>query len=338
MVSNFYSEHLYITYIIYIKYITLLFGFNFNRLFMFEVKMGRKLVKQGKDALTISLPRKWLNKYNLNAGDELELEEKDNHIILSSKKTEFKKRCNLNISNCSDKIIYTMLNALYIRGEDEIEIKYSSSFELSIIKRSLINLVGFVVVKETDNICSIKDMGGTLAEDIDEIIKRIFVLINIFIDDAKKDIESGLSFDIDSIIMRDSDVNKLVLLSLRTLNKKTLDSKEYTQSLFSLLNYLENVSDEIARLWKISIKYKIDKENSIIKNIDIAKKAIDLIFEIYYRFSKDSCNKLIDLRNSSRNLLDDEFNSLNDLKFIYHINQICERCVDMMQSTFLVKL
>jgi len=40
--------------------------------------MKRKLVKQGGTALTVSLPAKWAKKYDLKAGDEIDLVEEGN--------------------------------------------------------------------------------------------------------------------------------------------------------------------------------------------------------------------------------------------------------------------
>ena len=43
--------------------------------------MKRKLVKQGPATLMVSLPVKWLQSQNLNKGDEVDIEVKDNKIV-----------------------------------------------------------------------------------------------------------------------------------------------------------------------------------------------------------------------------------------------------------------
>ena len=46
--------------------------------------MKRKIVQHGSSSLTVSIPYKWIQKYNLNKGDEINIEENGNSLILSS--------------------------------------------------------------------------------------------------------------------------------------------------------------------------------------------------------------------------------------------------------------
>ncbi|MBI2136461.1 AbrB/MazE/SpoVT family DNA-binding domain-containing protein, partial [Candidatus Woesearchaeota archaeon] len=44
--------------------------------------MKRKLVQHGNTSLTVSLPKKWTDKFNLKKGDEIEIVEKDDKLFL----------------------------------------------------------------------------------------------------------------------------------------------------------------------------------------------------------------------------------------------------------------
>ena len=58
--------------------------------------MRRKLVKQGVNALTVTLPAKWIEKKGLKAGDEIDVVEEENKIeIYSDTLKEVKKKNNL---------------------------------------------------------------------------------------------------------------------------------------------------------------------------------------------------------------------------------------------------
>ncbi len=46
--------------------------------------MKRKIIKQGNDTLTITLPRMWCDKFGVKAGDEVNVEENDNSLIWNS--------------------------------------------------------------------------------------------------------------------------------------------------------------------------------------------------------------------------------------------------------------
>jgi antitoxin component of MazEF toxin-antitoxin module len=45
--------------------------------------MERKLVKQGRDALTLTLPAKWLKQKGLKQGDSVFIEQHDNFLKLN---------------------------------------------------------------------------------------------------------------------------------------------------------------------------------------------------------------------------------------------------------------
>jgi len=44
--------------------------------------MKRKIIKQGHNTLTITLPSEWVKKLNLNAGDEIEVYERDSGLVI----------------------------------------------------------------------------------------------------------------------------------------------------------------------------------------------------------------------------------------------------------------
>ena len=78
--------------------------------------MKRKLVKLGESTIMISLPQKWINKFNLKKGDEIELEEKDNMIeITTDLKTEIKEK-EIELNGMDPYSVKRYLSALYKTG------------------------------------------------------------------------------------------------------------------------------------------------------------------------------------------------------------------------------
>ncbi|MFA6088331.1 MAG: AbrB/MazE/SpoVT family DNA-binding domain-containing protein [Candidatus Woesearchaeota archaeon] len=300
--------------------------------------MGRKLVKQGKDALTISLPRKWLDKFNLKQGDELEVSEEDNRIVFYTKEHIAKKKSTLDVSGFNYKTIYNLLNFSYIKGYDEIVVKFEKENELESVKYFIPNLIGFAIIKETKNECILKDMGNTTVEDIDEVIKRIFTLVNSYIDDAITDIKVGSTSNKDYIISRDKDINKLVSLALRSLNKKTVISKEHSQALFNVLIILEHLGDDIGRFWRVACEHKLKSNEEVEQSMQFAKESIDKIFQIYYRFNKKNIDELLIIRDNARKDWNKKRTNISHIRFSRHTLQICEECADMMQSIFMIRL
>jgi phosphate uptake regulator len=61
--------------------------------------MKRKVIKQGHNTLTITLPNKWASRFNLAAGDEIDLNEKDNGLFISTEKHSEKKRAEFSLED-----------------------------------------------------------------------------------------------------------------------------------------------------------------------------------------------------------------------------------------------
>lgn len=287
----------------------------------------------------MSVPRKWIDRFSLKAGDELEVQEEDNRIIFYTKANVAKKKTKIDVSGRSAKIIYTLLNVMYIRGDDEIEVTFSNQKEISDIKTMVNLLVGFVVIKETKNTCTLKDMGGTIAEDMDEVIKRIFVLVNSYMDEAIIDIKNGCKYDENTIIWRDKDINKLVSLAQRTLNKKSELSKEHSQAIFNIINQLEHLGDNIGRAWRTTVSHKLKIDDELLKVFSYSQKAVSKIFELYYRFN-NKCTEEIFITREDARAFELSYQKTNpaSIRFIRYAIEITEECVDMMHSVFILKL
>ena len=48
--------------------------------------MIRKIIKQGHNTLTMTLPSNWVKKFNLTPGDEIDLSERDNGLFITTEK------------------------------------------------------------------------------------------------------------------------------------------------------------------------------------------------------------------------------------------------------------
>ncbi len=88
--------------------------------------MRRKVIKQGHNTLTITLPAKWVIDNNIKPSQELEIDVKDTSLVINSKQQTTHELFKADISNldrCS--ILYTIRN-LYRLGYDEIELSFEN--------------------------------------------------------------------------------------------------------------------------------------------------------------------------------------------------------------------
>ena len=90
--------------------------------------MRRKLVRQGKSTLTVSLPKKWIEKNELNEDNDVEIQEIENilQISLDSNIIKKNKEIELFLSNEHKKVIKLILRMLYKLGYHKIKLNFKT--------------------------------------------------------------------------------------------------------------------------------------------------------------------------------------------------------------------
>ncbi|MBU4502331.1 MAG: AbrB/MazE/SpoVT family DNA-binding domain-containing protein, partial [Nanoarchaeota archaeon] len=88
--------------------------------------MKRKVIQMAGKTMLVSLPAPWVKKFGIKKGDELELEEGNQNIIISTKKDYSASKIKIDISDLDTQVIKWTLSAIHKSGYDEVEIIYSS--------------------------------------------------------------------------------------------------------------------------------------------------------------------------------------------------------------------
>ncbi|VVB79567.1 Uncharacterised protein [uncultured archaeon] len=244
--------------------------------------VSRKLVKQGAATLMISLPSKWIKTNKLDKGDEVEMEERGKDLVISTENMAQKSKKVLDITGFSP-LVNRILIFEYVKGYDELEVKFKDSQEIKDFQKRVINeLLGFEIVRQTQTSLFIKDITGAENQDIDELVKRIFFILDSMVDELIIALEKNQ--DLDPIIDTDIAVNKFVHFCLRMLNKKGYNIPEKTISIYSIVSNLEDIGDCYKRLAKDFKKIKPTKEYlNILREI---KGQLSLFKDLIYGYDK----------------------------------------------------
>ncbi len=241
--------------------------------------MERKLVKQGAATLMISLPAKWAQKHNLDKGDTIELIEDGTGLkIAPSIRKEESKRGSLDVSNLHP-LINRSIIALYDKGLDEIEITFKDYKEVKDFqKRVMPELLGFEIIKQTSSSFILKDVTGCERQEIDDLIKRIFLILDSIADELAMACEKKQ--DLDQIIEADTSVNRLSHFCLRVLNKKGYPVYSRTNQIYSIINLLEQIGDTYKEIAREAKKEKVTKDqiSTLKKSRELLANFKDLVF------------------------------------------------------------
>jgi hypothetical protein len=111
------------------------------------------------------------------------------------------------------------------------------------------------------------------------------------------------------------------------------------RALFTYSFCLEKIGDEIHRLWRTDLKYKVKKNKDIKELLELSLQGIEKAFEFYYQFNLNKTNELFKLRQRAR----DKAMGLKKLdavttRFVRHTVKIAEDAADLTQLTLMIKL
>ena len=189
--------------------------------------MLRKLIKQGSTSLVVSLPIEWIRSNKLTVGDEVEIFPQEYALAIRTKGEKKVMKCVLNVDSVDEMSLYVNLLNLYRKGFDEVKIISNSNkimdFEtskhintLKSVQQWLSRFIGWEII--TQDPIVIKDITGESSEDPEKLLKRVFFLLNSFVDEeiaainSKSQLPEPKEFYMTTF--------KLINYAIRTYNKR----------------------------------------------------------------------------------------------------------------------
>jgi hypothetical protein len=219
----------------------------------------RKLIKQGNNAFTITLPIDWLREQHINAGDTLFLEIEKQNIVIYSQIKKDESKISINLEKSSRPQMFQIILSLYIKGYECIEIKHQDLKTILDVE---------------------KELTGMLLEDYDEekaLFKSIVSqeetskeLLTKIAFNLKKIVDKIESLSLEELIVLEKLMDKLILFQLRNYNKYSNLNKEYSKMLQC---YVFDMIGDIL----IEIKTHAKKRD---RNLPILQKYVNLYVDL----------------------------------------------------------
>ena len=151
--------------------------------------MKRRIIKQGHNTLTMTLPSEWVRKLNINAGDELDVYENSGSLIVGGKQNGDHKSTTINITNLSVPMLWRFFQSAYREGYGQIKLTYelnkknyegaydyyATQFEYTslgekqlkkpafdMISELVNRFIGMEVIDHGEGYCIVKEIGDSL--------------------------------------------------------------------------------------------------------------------------------------------------------------------------------
>lgn len=266
--------------------------------------MKRKVIQIAESTQLISLPRKWCKEMGLKKGDELEvLEDTDKIIITTGNNARIPENYTVSIDisgigSQSKRII----GALYRAGYDEIHVKYSTQEELTHIYDLLRDgCIGFEIVEQGGNFVVIKKVSDALPEEFESILRRCFLhtitLSKECFDVCKNPDVKALA----KVRMLDHTINKFVDFCERVMTKRFAPRNI---PLYHIIEIVEHAADNFKELAIYSTRKKLRLQKELLEAFQQSVSFLEHAYELYYKFDVGKLKSFYQRRAELQQLLD----------------------------------
>lgn len=309
--------------------------------------MKRKVIQIANSTQLISLPRKWSMKYGVKKGDELEVEEEGNRIVICTEKAQESGNIEVDITGLDRDSFMFLIRMLYIRGYNEIKLNFNNPIAdhhrigkkikvISEIHTEVNRLTGIEVIQQRENFCILRVLSESSIKDFDLILRRIFLLILNASNDLIKGATKGDRYLVETLEEKHNTINKFIANNLRLLNKVGYTNHKNTSLLYNtigLLDYINDILKESARDI-VSSKIKVSKDCDFLLNK--INSSLEDFHNLFYKFdfklveklSSDRYNIIENIKSLSKKISKDEFRLVMNMERI--IEEILELKVSRM--------
>ncbi len=255
--------------------------------------MKRKLVKQGTATMMISLPSKWVKQNRLEKGSEVDIDEKDNSIIINTEESKKqKKEIIIEITKENRGNIKNILTHIYRRDFDKITILNIDSVLLKELRNIVQLLLGFEIISKDSNKCILENVSEPTENKYESILKKVFSIIkddiDIIIGDLKNNkYENQLEIE-ESRIQGD----RFVLFCRRLLTRGKSSNSILD---WELLTSLMRIHHNFYYMYKYSSENNIKIEKSVLDLLENLKDYFELFIDSYYNKNINSIHKINEL-------------------------------------------
>lgn len=296
--------------------------------------MRRKIIKQGSATLTLSLPAKWTKKLNLKQGDEVEVEQKDNTLVIGSAKAPSVQKEVVDLTQFNH-LLKRIIAAKYLKGIDEIEVKFNSIQKARTIQNRVREMIGMEVIQQGKNFLIIKDLSSTTENAFDPILRRVFFMINTMAEESLKALrkkETDLAY-LEDI---EANINRFTDHCFRILNKFGYPEQSKTPVIYTIVLLLEQLADEYKILTKFITQNRMVLRPQEIALLERIHKLFRNFESLFYDFSYE---KAVSIAKERDNIIGELSNrlektsSVKDSQILGSLKEMSELIVRMMGQT-----
>ena len=259
--------------------------------------MKRKLVKQGEATMMVSLPAKWIQKNNLNKGDEIDIDELDDALVIKTQGPgkEIKKKIEIELNDDNRELVRIMLIHIYRVGYDTVTIKNidnKTSEEIRRVAKEL--LLGFEVTSRTATTITLENLSEPTDEKYETILRRTFFTIKETINTLNEEVKANSTERFNEVEELRNQSDRMIMFCRRLVWKR--GGKLYDWELLTFLNHIDHAMYYFFKSMKDSKSKKINNP-AVVRFVDGLTDYFGLFYDAYFNKDIGSINKIQNQRN-----------------------------------------
>ncbi len=248
--------------------------------------MKRRVIKQGNNTLTITLPRKWARQMNLQAGNEIELVEGKEGLIIATTPPQLHKSIYVNVSAIDFIRIKHIISILYKSGYDEIKIAYNTKEQLGVIQEAVNRqLIGMEITELFDKKCVLHLIIKEEQTELENIFRRTFLTLLSFSEGYADLLAKGQWEHCSDLLKLEESINKLSIFFHRCVNKGLVEEGPLLKYL--LVWIIESLGDCYRDLCLQKVNPKTVHSNLSTLALEV-NKVVRQFYELYYHCTGES--------------------------------------------------
>lgn len=307
--------------------------------------MRRKIIRQGKVSLTMSLPKEWIRRNRVDAKDELEVTEQGNRLILTTiKESAEERKSALNIDKMNESLIRRYMNAFYINGITEVTLTYTKNTSynrktgknepiLPFLQDLVDQNIGVSITQQSKAETVFKMVTMAKPEEFESSLNRaLSILIQTpqdIIESIQEDNKETLEFNIN---FSDKNLNRTIFYAHSILNSYGKETNSKSNNYFLLLNQLEELGDLHLKIIKI-IKKDPKKHKDIIPLYKTIKHLIEEFKKLHNNYTIEKTISLYDELEDFIKKVD----TIKDVEKSGTLRLVREQMVELIQSLIALK-
>jgi len=228
--------------------------------------------------MMISLPSKWIKKNKLEKGDEVELEELNRKLVITTESKKGSSEITVNLSSLTESAVRTIVTNVYRAGYNKIIINFNDKAILKIIEDVIENyLIGFEIIKKSQNSCIIENITEPSEDQFDNIFSKIIWSIN----DLFEITEAMLKKEKRDFTKIEEKIKQFDNLCRRIISKKGIDEKLQLQLAFH--SELIHAQREIYHLLRYLGKNPVKTGKEELELLEECKQIFETLKQAYNR-------------------------------------------------------